>query len=286
MGYYTFSWSLVRPRSCLRLTSIPALILNPSGLDIIIERGTVSTSGVPSTCGVLTCKQDINSSVSFTLDKDETGSEIVLSSILSMSLFIRESAGKPGVEIGSITSASPSLIRVADGKTVSGLLKPSQGRLQVELVKQRDCQAQFSCRVRGLDSQGREVTSSADLVQESNRFLDAMPANSPTSVASIQKLISQAVDSLENKMEDLTNKTELLENRIVDEISLLQKDLTNKSSYLEGRMTSMENSLDGFLMTVKNGTQVVLMAGDICPQPLKYDTNDLDNALQVSVRKH
>ncbi|GFR81346.1 hypothetical protein ElyMa_002338200 [Elysia marginata] len=89
---------------------------------------------------------------------------------------------------------------------------------------------------------------------------------------------------MENRLsqlqKDLTNKTERLENRIVDEISLLRKDFTNKTSYLEDRIISMDRGLGSFMLIMRNNTQAMTMPGDVCSQPLQNDTNYLDNALQ------
>ncbi|GFS05163.1 hypothetical protein ElyMa_001192900 [Elysia marginata] len=217
------------------------------GLDIFLDQGTVSAPGGRNTCGVLTCQQDINTSVSPTSDGDHTGSDIVFNNISTMSLFMRESKGKRNVEIASITSSSPSLLRVANGKKINGLLEPGRATLRVELFKLEDCQAEFVCEVRGVDSQGIDKASSASLVLKSSQLFDAMLSTPPSLLALIQNLFTMAVDRLEDKMED--------------RIAQLGRDLMNKSDLMEKkmeeRMNSIESGLSSFLLAVKNDAQSV-----------------------------
>ena len=69
---------------------------------------------------------------------------------------------KREILVGSLTSKASSLSRVADGRKIDGVLEAGRDTMRVGLVKQDDCQAEFVCHVRGLDTQGREVIGKLD----------------------------------------------------------------------------------------------------------------------------
>ncbi|GFR60637.1 hypothetical protein ElyMa_003536900 [Elysia marginata] len=85
-----------------------------------------------------------------------------------MSLFkkVSDVAITRDVLVASVTPQEPRLIRVANGMKVVGSLDAGRATVRVELVKRGDCQSEFTCHVRGLDSQGREAVSTASLVQQ------------------------------------------------------------------------------------------------------------------------
>ena len=155
-----------------------------------------------------------------------------------MSVFKVDSTGtntadknKQEVLIASVNTLSPSINLVADGKKVVGALEVGTAKIQVELLKRDDCQAQFSCHVRGLDSQGREAVSTASLVQQpskrGNQMDDGglMPVLSLQLLTSIQQLVTQSVAGLEDKIESVENR---LTDKIEDEIKFVDKSLQDK----------------------------------------------------------
>ena len=114
------------------------IFLSNTGLDLTLEGDTLTVPGVRSLCGVLICEETINASVSSSSGNDNDGSSVVLDSIISMSVFRLESPiskldarNKREILVGSVTSQTPTLTQVANGRKVDGLLKA--GRVQCEL---------------------------------------------------------------------------------------------------------------------------------------------------------
>ncbi|GFR98915.1 hypothetical protein ElyMa_002780600 [Elysia marginata] len=187
-----------------------------------------------SRCGVLICKEVADTSVSPKLGQ-QAGSNVSFKSISKLSVFksvlstngIAES--KQEDLIGSITSQSPRLSRVANGRKIEGLLKTRGGKLQVELVKDEDCRAEFSCEVRGKDAHGMETVHSARVLQpkvpERNQIHDGgLVSSNPFLLTSIQQL-TQSFTGLEKRMDD---KITFLQNRLEDRLSDFENRIEDK----------------------------------------------------------
>ncbi|GFR75339.1 apolipoprotein A1/A4/E, partial [Elysia marginata] len=193
-------------------------------------------------CGVLSCTEDINVSVSSASDEDQNDSNVVINQITSMYVFkgvptiSGNATGKRQVRIASVTSTSPRHSRVANGRKVDGLLESGRATITVELVKQEDCESEFICQVRGMDRKGREVVSSIRLVQHEDRKRNLVYDGSsvqPTTLqllTAIHQLVNQAVTSLENRMGD---KIKTLESNMEDRIKTLESNMRDRMKTLE-----------------------------------------------------
>ncbi|KAK3763499.1 hypothetical protein RRG08_060528 [Elysia crispata] len=229
-------------KQSLFLTGTLCLIVSLHGLDLTMNRKAFHVSGARSLCGVLTCEEIITTSVSSTSDKHQVGTSVAFGSIVSLSILKRvasspdgNSRGKKEVLLGSVTSQASSLSQVANGRKMDGLLEAGRATMRVELVKQDDCQAEFVCQVRGLDTQGTQVLSSASLMQNpiptTNKILDVslMPAMSLQLLTSLQQLISQSVRGLEEKIEQVQKE-------LIDRSSSFETRLDNKLNFFENRI--------------------------------------------------
>ena len=180
--------------------------------------------------------------MSTTPGKDQSDSTVVFKTVTNMTVFERISASSTGIGrdkrdvlVGSVSSQSPSLNQVANGRKVDGLLEAARATLRVELVKQEDCLAEFTCQVRGLDTQGREVVSVSSIVPNPNQLGNQvssrgfMPVMSMQLLSSLQQMITTSFKSLEKSMED-----KLLQ--VDDRITQLQKDFNARTDSFENRM--------------------------------------------------
>ncbi|GFR79355.1 hypothetical protein ElyMa_002286600, partial [Elysia marginata] len=215
------------------------------GLDFTFDRDNQRVPGTRNICGALTCEEEIDVSNSSASDKDLGDSTVIFSSILSMSVFKKRVPtifdtmnNKRGVLLGSLSSQSPNLKRVSNGRKVDGLLQAGRAKLRVELVKREDCSAEFVCQVKGVDSQGREVVSTTNLVQQQShdghqaRDRNPMPAVS-LQVLTLMQQLTQSINGLENRMED---KITSLGNNVKDEI-------LSKISFLENKVEDMQKDI-------------------------------------------
>ncbi|GFR78951.1 tenascin-R [Elysia marginata] len=132
---------------------------------------------------------------------------------------------------------------------VEGLKEPGRAMIQVELFKAEDCEAEFVCQVRGVDSQWREVVSTISLLQQQNSQAKqpnvdhGMPQASPLELAA---LLQQHFSSSEKNLEDkIVSKLQLaLENKVGD----LQTNLRDQSDTFErhiyDRLLQLENRIE------------------------------------------
>ncbi|GFR73782.1 hypothetical protein ElyMa_000413300, partial [Elysia marginata] len=253
--------------------AITLCLMTCHGLDITLNLEHGTGGGSRSPCGILTCEEMTNASVgSSTPVQDQDGLAVDdLHTIVSISVFKKSprsafsdsSSSRRNILLGSVTSQTPRLTRVGNGRKINGLLETGRAVLRVELVKQDDCQAEFSCQVRGLDLQGKQVVSTASLTQQqqqdhgaANQVCDdggLKPAVSLQLLTSIQQLITQSVDlkdtvkSIEGKIgqqeRDMKDRTTTFENRMEDKILQLQRDLIAMSDSFEHRIEhAIENS--------------------------------------------
>ena len=240
------------------VSHISLRFLTVAGLDFTLNRETPTEAGSRNVCGVLICKELIKLSDFSTSDTDQASSGFAFGSIASLSVFKRVSSGSKHDThgqrkdlIASVTSKVRRVRSVANGRKIDGLLEPERATLRIELVKQDDCQAEFVCHVRGLDTQSREVMRSASLIQQldqnRNQVYDrsSMPAMSLQLLTSLQQLITQSASELEKKFEDKIGQLEEKSIRMEDTIGQLAK-------YLEDRSISFERRLDDKLSSFEN----------------------------------
>ncbi|GFR62550.1 angiopoietin-related protein 1 [Elysia marginata] len=214
-----------------------------TGLDFNLNRENPFSAAARNLCGILTCEEEItNTSVSSKSDRDLPG----FNSISEMSVFKRSptlygnAKSEHNALIASITSQSPGLSSVANGRKIDGLLDAIRGSLRVEMVKEEDCKAEFICQVRGLDIQGRQAVSTTNLVQQRNQANNQVNAASWRQGTSLQLLaaIQQLVGSLEKNMED--------------RLKSLEDTVGQQQKYMEDRIDSLEHRLDDRLNLFEN----------------------------------
>ena len=243
--------SLICKFQAFPVSHISLRFLTVAGLDFTLNRETPTEAGSRNVCGVLICKELIKLSDSSTSDTDQASSGFAFGSIASLSVFKRVSSGSKHDThgqredlIASVTSQVRRVRSVANGRKIDGLLEPERATLRIELVKQDDCQAEFVCHVRGLDTLSREVMRSASLIQQldqnRNQVYDRslMPAVSLQLLTSLQQLISRSASELEKKFED--------------KIGQLEETIGQIQKYLEDRSISFERRLDDKLSSFEN----------------------------------
>ena len=132
--------------------------------------------------------------------------------ILSLFMFKRIPSGSRAdgndereTPIASVTTDEPSVTDWGNTMEVSGSLVAEKATIRVEYEKLEDCQSEFTCHVRGLDSQGREAVSVSSLVQQPGHKENREDCGGMTStaslqlLASIQQLVTQSVEDLKDR---------------------------------------------------------------------------------------
>ncbi|KAK3730411.1 hypothetical protein RRG08_034734 [Elysia crispata] len=171
-------------------------------------------------CSVFSCQEIANISISSKPDEDQAISSVVLNTIKYIHVFQRVSIKPRSIAgakredlIGSLTFQSTTLTRVVNGRKVDGLLEAGRATIRVELVKKKDCEAEYICQVRGLDVQSREVVNSANLVQQPD--LRGTDSEHPSDLLSSMEGDFDLIETYsQNRREDvfiIKNKTEKIQ---------------------------------------------------------------------------
>ena len=200
---------------------------------------------------MLTCQESLKAS---------TGSD-VFRNISSISVFTRvpiSSKAKTGNEraipIAKVTSQDPTVTSIVDGIKVNGYLDTERATIRVELFKEKDCQAEFICKVHGMDRRGREAVSTATLLQRSSPRRDqgedriTTPAVSLQLLASIQQLVTQSVGALEDKIYQLKEEVNSNQINLEGKLEQFKKDIYDRSESfqrrIEDRLLMFENRIE------------------------------------------
>ncbi|GFR91130.1 ficolin-1, partial [Elysia marginata] len=220
-----------------------------SGVELTFNPGPLNT------CGILTCKEDINVMGSSTSGKDQDGSRISFKRVLSLSLIKMASNNAEGQRdsiLATVSSQTSRIKKDSDGMKVVGLLEPGRASLTVELLKVEDCKANFVCRVLGVDKQERKAVSSLKLVQQNDQKVNSASL-AQTAPLQMLNLIKQFISGLENRVGD---KLMSIESRIEDKlestintIEELRKDLISRSRAFENRIEDRVRELQRYLTT-------------------------------------
>ncbi|GFS17893.1 angiopoietin-related protein 1 [Elysia marginata] len=294
------------------------------GLELTLDRDTQHLGRSRKTCGVLSCTEDISVSLSSTSEENQDDSDVVLNKITSMSVFKRvptttnNAKSKRQVRIASITPQSPRHSRVANGRKADGLLEHERASLRVEMVKQSDCKAEFVCRIRGLDTQGRQVVNSVLLLlqkgEERNHVSDRTltPTATLQSLTLMQQMITQAVDGFEKMVEDrvkgiqdkigkfeagLSTGQDEFKNTMEDRMGQLQRDLTSKSDafeqHLDSKLDLFENRVEDKINNNNNLNKLIQLDVKVSKQLQQFRQeartdikNSVDDLTQKSNRDH
>ena len=140
--------------------SLQFLWITYPGLELSLDLNTPMSSGRRAVCGVLTCEESFKGNTSNGPTEDAPASR----TISSMSVF-KITQSKPAAANGndntdtlvaSLSLDRPKITRVSNGVKVDGVLEAAQATLRLEMVKEVECSAQYSCEVRTSDGQGNE----------------------------------------------------------------------------------------------------------------------------------
>ena len=241
-----------------------AHILFSTGLEFTFDRNKQTFPGSSFPCGVLLCQQNSQSS-----------SDDNLHTMTSMTLFktspsVVSTSGnnRPGQPktLATVSTDQPELEQVSQGRKVHGLLKDGRASLRVELSKQTDCQAEFTCQVRGVESQGKEVLRSHSLLQPHDQS-DITPRDTGMAPVVIAQMLTviQALDvkfavlektteKLEEKLEKTTESIEDKLNKLDDKLCKLDPELSaiDSKAIQDKVLNSMNDKIQEHFSEVMN----------------------------------
>ncbi|GFS27527.1 fibrinogen-related protein 3.1 [Elysia marginata] len=281
---------------CVSLLLAALFLTTCDGQKFNLDRENLASQGARNLCGVLTCEENIDVSVSSSPGADPAGSSVLFSSITHLSVFERISStlGKREVQIGSISTQSPTQMKVSNGRKVNGLLEPERASIRVELVKMDDCKAEFVCKIRGLDTYGKEVMSSATLLQQQDKGdkfvpdMSVMPDLSLAFLNSIKQLITQSANNLENRVIDkitfLTQSMSNLENSVNNKITSLTQTMSDVEKAVEDKILQQQNNFNYRMDSFEQGLDAKLDRFENRLEDKIDGNNNLNKLIQLDVK--
>ncbi|RUS76531.1 hypothetical protein EGW08_015703 [Elysia chlorotica] len=231
------------------------IISGCQALEMSLDMGTHTSTGHRPVCAVLNCAEH--------LTRTSDGLTEHHGTISSLSIFrATQESSSPGngngsksesetrTLVGTLTLAQPKLTRVSNGVAVQGVLEAERATIKMEIFKEVDCSAQYSCEVRITDGLGNEFVRTNSLhqrpkQQEKNANDDVMAsALILQQFALLQQQMSFMDASLDGKLAALEGKF---------------ADLPNKFGHLESRLESLQTRLEDKILTLhdKIETRVV-----------------------------
>ena len=226
--------------------------------------------------GVLMCKQS-NTSTGFA------------GTISKMSVFKTVNPGhNDGKESGDIlatlTSENPSVLRMSDELKVEGHLEASEATLRVEMFSEEDCLAQFTCQVRTVDSDGRELVHTNSLQQDGKK-LGSRPVSGAVKLGEtlqVPLLLQQLDTKLAMLGNSLEGKLSALENRFEDKILSLHDDVQSLKSELESKI---ETRVVDKLYKLGNKLSTSQASPKMLPSSLPADLSELITLEQENLNR-
>ncbi|RUS91841.1 hypothetical protein EGW08_000412 [Elysia chlorotica] len=233
------------------------LLSAPLRLKLTFEEDVSQFSFIRRACRVLLCVEESVASNDDTLvDGDPSDLASQIASISSLKVF-KLDASPLTTDVGhkrrsllaSVSSQQDHLSRVSNGIKVDGRLEPGRATLRLELAKQEDCQAEFVCQARGVDSNGKEVMIASHIFQRPERKNEQKDGQTCTpslgiKVTPLDQIIGTTLAVMGSKLENLEDEMRLLKDGARHDSASLGKDLSSKTERLEDKIQHVGKDLD------------------------------------------
>ncbi|GFS22906.1 fibrinogen C domain-containing protein 1, partial [Elysia marginata] len=198
-------------------------------------------------CGILLCK---TSSLGYGDDKQRNITSMSLYKAVSQDQTISE-VGEPRElrHLATVSLSKPNLEQVSDGMKVNGNFLGGRATLRVQLSKQTDCVAEYTCEVIEVDSQGKELRSSSRLLQQQYQtHMNGLDVGLTSSLFMRMFSLVQGLDvkltAAENFLKDKMNSVEAKTLEITSKIGLLENSLESKLAIVEKSSERVEANLN------------------------------------------
>ncbi|RUS83685.1 hypothetical protein EGW08_008533 [Elysia chlorotica] len=122
--------------------------------------------------------------------------------------------------VASVNSQQPILSRVANAIKVDGRLENYTTSIRLELFKQEDCRAEFTCQLVAVDAQGRELVRTSHLLQQPSSSASHSAGGQGWTPAVVMHLVDLAQDLntnmqlMRSAMDDFRNRLSGVEDKV------------------------------------------------------------------------
>ncbi|GFS14205.1 BDR-repeat family protein [Elysia marginata] len=189
----------------------------------------------------------------------------------------------PEVEIASVTQAQPRITRVSNGIKVEGFLNAEKASLTLEMVKSVDCMAEFTCRVRSVDTNGQESVTSTQ-VRQSNK---QSPVYSPSLTPSVSLQILDLVYRLQSQLtvtqkltENLDAKLDNLDQNVNTKLDLVDKTAGKIDNQLGILQNNLYSKVDQVIQTTNDLQTKMKSLDDNMSSEMRKISDDLETKVE------
>ncbi|RUS74986.1 hypothetical protein EGW08_017253 [Elysia chlorotica] len=229
------------------------------GLQFTLDRDMISTQGGRPACGVLSCVQRGHDSSSTTPSPqiDDGNYSTPVSTVTRMAIY-KTDPDSPGAQrdsrkpflVASVNSQQPRVSRVANAIKVDGRLETSTASIRLELFKQEDCRAEFTCQLVAVDAQGRELVRTSHLLQQPSSSASHSAGGQGWTPAVVMHLVDLAQDLntnmqlMRSAMDDFRDRLGGVEDKVAASENGLSGGLRNLENRMEDKMERLEDKFD------------------------------------------
>ncbi|GFN94692.1 tenascin-r [Plakobranchus ocellatus] len=201
------------------LLCLVCIISGINGLHFTLDLRPSTSEGARTAFGILTCEES---------NRNQPSNTITTMNVFRHSQSESIASDKPERDIlmASLNLEEPILTRESEAVKIDGRLKPGWASLRLELFEKEDCNAEYSCEVRMLDSQEKESINTYHLLQHRGQTANQRNGSIATSAESLHVFL--LLQQLDTKLAMLDSKVGSVENRLEDKISSLRENVDNK----------------------------------------------------------
>ena len=283
--YHLLQISSVRTHRLCDFDLFHSNSLDHSGLQLSLDLKEQSNAEYRPLCGVLVCEETLPDGSS-NLKTHRTISGLTIFKTTRDSVTGDGSSSgtnDQGTVFATLSLNKPKLSRVADGVRVDGVLEVGRATLRLEMVKDVDCSALYTCELRTSDDQGNEFVQTNRLWQRpevGGAQVDGIASGGLfQQLASLQQQLTLMGASLDRKLGDLQKRLDAVENRLEDKILSVQNQMETR---VVDKICKIESKLEVACDDDHSGLSVLKEVKENLAV-FKKAMDDNQNAVQINV---
>ncbi|KAK3737917.1 hypothetical protein RRG08_028542 [Elysia crispata] len=238
------------------ITYLYAITPEVQCLELSLDFKTPTSPGHRKVCGVLICEENFKPSTmmpgSMSQNRTISGLSVFRNLQDSIAGTDKINSGRKTL-IASLRLSEPKITRVSNGVIVDGFLESWRAMLRLEMFKEADCSAHYSCEVRLSDDLGNELIQTNTLRQHMKQHEDQAPEVSITPGVLVQQvtLLQQQINmfgaSVEKQLQDNYRLLDGKFGTLRDKLDVVKDQfvaLENRFGHTESRLNTVQGRVE------------------------------------------